>query len=398
MCLRGLLQKGAPYEKIRALRLLTNHIRVLVAHLSHMISGTKIQTSPATRNDAPEEMSSWHILGAGSIGCLWASHLRQSGHPVCLILKESFQRQSSLKPRTATVTLRHASKDEKDWTLPGFPILDISKVSSFNSISNLLITTKAHHSLSALKNLIDSGVCSTPCNFVFLQNGIGAYDDFQDLIGEATLKLRKWSIIVGSTTHGCRPSHRKLSNCTWDLSFVHSGFGNAYFSQFYPQGCNDPHSSALDDLNMPRLDTQTNLLKKDMETVLGIKLAVNCCINPLTALYRCSNGALLHEHRNKAWPMINNVCQETSQVLSTVMGPRKGFGKEELVSKTVAVCQQTALNHSSMLVDVEAGRETEIDYINGYIVKEACRVGLQVPYNQLLYSKVKELINKHGFE
>lgn len=44
-----------------------------------------------------------------------------------------------------------------------------------------------------------------------------------------------------------------------------------------------------------------------------------------------------------------------------------------------------------MMVDLEEGRETEVDYINGYIVKEAIRHGIYAPYNDAVYLQVKTL-------
>jgi 2-dehydropantoate 2-reductase len=45
----------------------------------------------------------------------------------------------------------------------------------------------------------------------------------------------------------------------------------------------------------------------------------------------------------------------------------------------------------SMLMDVEAGRRTEVDYINGKFVEYGQRAGLDTPYNKTLLSLVKGL-------
>ncbi len=43
-----------------------------------------------------------------------------------------------------------------------------------------------------------------------------------------------------------------------------------------------------------------------------------------------------------------------------------------------------------MLQDVEAGRRTEIDYINGYLLRVAERHGLAAPRNRALLQRIKD--------
>ena len=54
------------------------------------------------------------------------------------------------------------------------------------------------------------------------------------------------------------------------------------------------------------------------------------------------------------------------------------------------IAELTASNTSSMLQDVRAGRETEIDYINGYIVDRGTQLGIECPHNRRVIQMVKE--------
>jgi 2-dehydropantoate 2-reductase len=59
--------------------------------------------------------------------------------------------------------------------------------------------------------------------------------------------------------------------------------------------------------------------------------------------------------------------------------------------------KKSSTNRSSMLRDIEMGRRTEIEEINGYIIKKGNFVKLKVIYNSLLYSLIRsmeELANK----
>ncbi|KAJ2589884.1 hypothetical protein H4R99_007301, partial [Coemansia sp. RSA 1722] len=53
------------------------------------------------------------------------------------------------------------------------------------------------------------------------------------------------------------------------------------------------------------------------------------------------------------------------------------------------IAQTTARNRSSMLQDVAAGRQTEVEWINGYLVRLGQQHGVPTPVNTLLYTLVK---------
>ena len=65
-----------------------------------------------------------------------------------------------------------------------------------------------------------------------------------------------------------------------------------------------------------------------------------------------------------------------------------GLNADEMYDIVLDVIQRTSTNLSSMLVDVEAQRRTEVDYINGYVVKEAKRQQLKAPINSVMQNLV----------
>ena len=62
--------------------------------------------------------------------------------------------------------------------------------------------------------------------------------------------------------------------------------------------------------------------------------------------------------------------------------------EEEALDLVFSVAEKTAANTSSMLQDVLHGRSTEIEAINGYIVRQGRNNGIAVPVNEALYSMV----------
>ena len=125
--------------------------------------------------------------------------------------------------------------------------------------------------------------------------------------------------------------------------------------------------------------------RDDIETALWQKLAVNCAINPLTALNNIPNGGLLAAQYADT---IIGVCEE---VCAVARACKIALEKNTITALVFNVIERTAENFSSMHQDVIHGRTTEIEGINGYIVKQAKKKGIEVPINTLLYKAVKAL-------
>lgn len=124
----------------------------------------------------------------------------------------------------------------------------------------------------------------------------------------------------------------------------------------------------------------------DIEGRLWGKAVVNAAINPLTALWRVPNGALLAS-ADRRW-LLARLAEEAANV-ARARGLALPF--EDPVAYTEAVCRSTAANRSSMLQDVERGRPTEVDSINGIIVAEGRRLGVPTAVNEVVWRLVREL-------
>jgi 2-dehydropantoate 2-reductase len=124
----------------------------------------------------------------------------------------------------------------------------------------------------------------------------------------------------------------------------------------------------------------------DLQPLVWQKLAVSCAINPLTALLRVKNGELLKNPSARA--LMSELVSETVAVART-LGIVLSIQKPELMVEEVAL--KTAGNQSSMLQDILRGAPTEIDFINGAVVRLADQEFLQVPVNRIIWSLVKAL-------
>jgi len=118
----------------------------------------------------------------------------------------------------------------------------------------------------------------------------------------------------------------------------------------------------------------------DMPTRLWEKLAVNAAINPTTALARVENGALAGD------PGAGVATDAAREVARVARSHGVDLPAERAIALTERVASETAANRSSMLQDIEGGRRTEVEAINGYVVRRAER---PVPVNETLARLVR---------
>lgn len=123
------------------------------------------------------------------------------------------------------------------------------------------------------------------------------------------------------------------------------------------------------------------------------KLAVNCILNPLTVLLDARNGAILYNYALTR--AIRLLLAEISLVfrslpeLQYIPNLSARFDPGRLETLVVSVAQKTRDNVSSMLADARAGRQTEIDFINGWVVKRGEELGVRCVMNYLMVNLVK---------
>lgn len=147
---------------------------------------------------------------------------------------------------------------------------------------------------------------------------------------------------------------------------------------------------------------QLLLAKDDLGTIVAskdelreaqlLKLVVNAIINPLTAIFDCKNGQLVDQTPRVA--LMKLLTKEIGPIVRALLPAARQdaikFSDDKLVELGLTVAEATGKNTSSMLQDIQAGRQTEIDCINGYIVSQGKQLGLPCPNNTILTGMVKE--------
>ena len=301
---------------------------------------------------ADPTLSHWHILGAGAIGGLWALRLHSIGCRVTLI------ERAPLSPER-----RLQLTDNSHSSCHDFPVVAANAATLL--LSPLLVTTKAGDTINVLAALLSR--LSVGDTVLLLQNGMG----IDDWLRQQRPDLQ---ILTAITTDGVfRPTRDHL---------VMAGHGETLIGG----------NTAAEQETAMQIAPQWQKTGEVVQAVTDIqrrrwqKLAINCAINPLTARYRCRNGALLD--MPEALSAMRSICAEVAEVMSLEGYPAS---TASLYDAACAVARQTATNTSSMLADIQAQRPTEVDFMNGHIVTMARKHGIATPSNARITAEIRAL-------
>lgn len=289
----------------------------------------------------------WYILGAGAIGCLWACYLHKAGFSVTLVLKNSDRKQQFIK--TGGIKLIDGNS-QAHCNIRACLLEELAPT----SIEKLLLATKSIDAMSALSSI--AFALQQQATILLLQNGM----ESQQQIATAYPQARVYCAV---TTEG--------AYCPEPFTVTHAGRGTTAVGAL-----NDAAKYASQSLLAALPSSKLDIHKVDtIEQKLWEKLAINCAINGLTAIYGCTNGELNTIAQAKA--RMARICQEVEAVAKT-----QGIELCDSFAHACQVIDSTALNRSSMLQDVENQRRTEMPDINGFICQLAEQYQIPCPENR----------------
>jgi 2-dehydropantoate 2-reductase len=127
-------------------------------------------------------------------------------------------------------------------------------------------------------------------------------------------------------------------------------------------------------------------LEKDVADLVWSKLVINVGINALTAFTGLPNGKLLEIEETRA--LMADLVGEAVAVAN-----RRGihFTYADPLATVLEVAKKTGANRSSMLQDFDRKRESEIEFMNGAIVREAAALGIAAPVNAAVTLIIKAM-------
>lgn len=307
------------------------------------------------------------IVGGGSVGLGLASCLIKSGHNV------------SILARSATVS----ALKEHGLSRSGIFGSWHAEPASFGAYSSLeqlqqpfeyvLICTKAYDTEQVAQQFAQSTNPATAlCTFVLCQNGYGNFEHFTHYFPSQRVYLAR--IITGFRRHG--PHEVSI---TVHADAIRLGHPVAALSERMVA-----LARAIEQGDIPA-QVSPEIVKD-----IWSKILYNALLNPLGALFAVPYERLAAS--SDACQIMNSLAQEAFAVLhkaglQTHWNEASVFLREFYESMLPA----TAAHESSMLQDIQAGRKTEIDAINGAIVALGHHHGVAVQTHECITRMVKFL-------
>ncbi|MBR9699024.1 ketopantoate reductase family protein [Candidatus Woesearchaeota archaeon] len=116
------------------------------------------------------------------------------------------------------------------------------------------------------------------------------------------------------------------------------------------------------------------------------KLMYNCALNSTSALFGVEYGKLRNEY---AWKIVNDIIKEVFLVAEKKNIKLNWKDHKEMVGFLDQVLKKVGKHRASMLQDLELGRKTEIDFLNGKVVEYGKEIGIKTPVNEILWNLIK---------
>ena len=299
------------------------------------------------------------IVGPGAMGCLLAGMMARAGLEVMLL---------DHRPDRAEHIRRQGLRLE---TGPGemrLPVAVTLEPLDLSGVDLVLICVKAYDTEVVARQL---RALDPPPYFLTLQNGVGNVE----LLGAY---LPREKVLAGITSHGAT-----ALGPGW---VRHAGSGDTFVGAGFeedPENRNPGVRMAQQGLSSAGFETRT---VPRINPLIWSKLLVNVGINALTALTRLRNGDLLRFS-------VTEQTLEEAVAEAILVARAKGIELvyDDPLGQVKKVCRSTASNLSSMLQDVLKEKRTEVDFINGTIIREAEKLRIPVPVNALLTRLVQAL-------
>ena len=296
------------------------------------------------------------IVGPGAIGCLLGGLLSRAGHEVWLIDRRP-ERAASLDQLGVSISgvageFNAAVRATASPTEAGIAELVVVAVKSYDTAA----------AAQAARPLVGSQT-----TVLTVQNGLGNIEALQSRLGSDR-------VVAGVTSLGATQ--------LGPGQVQHTGRGATVIGELEGR-VTDRLKEIAGALSSAGLEVETTT---DVVSALWGKLAVNAGLNAVATLARVRNGSLVQS--DSLLGLLRSAVREVEAVAGA---KRIEMPEPDMAARAEEVCRQTADNTNSMLQDVRQRRRTEVEAINGAVVRQGKAVGVATPVNAVLVALIPGL-------
>jgi 2-dehydropantoate 2-reductase len=297
------------------------------------------------------------VLGAGAVGCFFGGMLARAGHEVTLIGRPAHV--DAFKARG--LRFEGLKFDER---IPVNASTDADAVHGCRLVLFCVKSTDTDAAAAQIAPFLDAGAL-----MVNLQNGVDNIERIQARIAQPVIPA---AVYVATEMAG--PGHLK-----------HHGRGDLVIGD--PSGKLPPGALAL----IQRWFETAGVPVTVSDNVAGelwAKLVVNCAYNALSAITQLPYGKMI------AGPGIREVMRD---VVEETLALAKASGvamAPDMLARTYKIAEAMPTQFSSTAQDLARGKPTEIEHLNGFVVRRGAALGVPTPANRALYALVRLIESK----
>ncbi len=302
------------------------------------------------------------VVGLGALGTVYSCLLKGKGHRVTALARSGAA--EIIRERGVSVT--------GIWGSHGVKLDEVvsdTEALKERNFDLILLTVKSFDTAKTadqIKSLVSPGTY-----LVLLQNGHGNFEAAARYIPEENLILGR--VIFGSETLDVGAAKVTVIADDVIIGSPVNLVGEALLERF---------SQAFNEAGIP-----TRVSDSVMKYVWG-KIIYNSALNPLGAIFEVSYGELVENEYTKS--IIDDVIREIFELLKLsgheTLWPDAQAYSNDFYTKMLPT---TAAHHASMLQDILRGRKTEVDALNGAVVRLGEQYGLEMPVNRLITQMIK---------
>ena len=299
------------------------------------------------------------VVGPGAVGlCLAVRLARAASGPRVTLIDYRADRAARLSARPLRL---HTAAGDLEAAIP-------AGLAPEAPPDLVILATKAHQTRAAAEAAA-AWIGEAP--LVTLQNGLGA-------VAEAARALPRTRVVTGVSYQAAHLVAEGEANHVANLA-IHLGYEGRAADETV-----DAVAGLLRDAGFPAR------AEADMTPIVWGKLLVNAAINPVAALAGVVNGHVADRPALRA--LAEALAGEGEE---TARAEGVALPYPSAAAAAIATARETADNRCSMLQDLEARRPTEIEYLNGAIVRAAEARGLATPANRAAGALVRQVSAAH---
>lgn len=299
------------------------------------------------------------VVGSGAMGGLFGARLAAAGHDV--LLYDTWQEHvDAIEERGLFIEGPDGTPIRYQVQATGNP------PSTLRGAELILVHVKSYDTYNALAPLEPR--INPESLILSLQNGLGNLEQMQKALPNHQ------RFLLGTTAHG--------AGVTAPGRIRHAGPG--------PTVIGDPVQDRTPRLNLKPVRAAfqdagfTTHIRDSILEAVWLKLAANVSINPLTALTGVRNGQLLDDP-----DLLELADAAVAETIAVMQATGIDAPKRDFTQFAREVMRDTGTAHSSMLQDIQNGKRTEIDAINGAVARLGRNLGVPTPVNRWLTALVR---------